>query len=140
MRYVGLDYGAKRIGIAVSDSNGRLAIPVTSFVRSKDDVGDIRRLAILILEYEPGALVVGKPVKLTGRSGPSVDSVMDFVEKLARNLDDVKVVFYDERFTTQEASRLLRQANMNSKAQRSVIDASAAAVILQSYLDSKTGV
>lgn len=138
MRYVGLDYGEKRIGVAVSDSDGRLAVPVASFVRSKDVLGDIRKLAQLIGDYEPGTLVVGKPVKLTGKSGASVESATDFVEKLTRYLD-IEVVFHDERFTTQEASRLLRQANMSSKAQRSVIDASAAAVILQSYLDLRAG-
>lgn len=138
MRYVGLDYGAKRIGIAISDSNGRMAVPVSSFVRSKDVQGDIRRLAHLINEYEPAKLVVGKPVNLSGKSGVSVDSASDFIDKLTRHLE-VEVVFHDERFTTQEASRLLREANLNSKAQRSVIDASAAAIILQSFLDLRAG-
>lgn len=136
MRFVGLDYGHKRIGIAVSDSLGRVALPVQSFNRTKDVQGDIRRLVTLIKEYEPALLVVGNPIGLSGQSGGSADAVKHFLTELSDKLD-VEVVLQDERFTTQEASRLLREANLSAKAQRSVIDASAAAVILQAFLDRK---
>lgn len=136
MRYVGLDYGEKRIGISVSDSAGRVAVPSASFTRSRDLAQDLRRLASMIREFEPDLLVVGYPVSLSGQPGSSVQAMKTFVGQL-KKLVEIEVVFHDERFTTSEASRLLRGANMSAKAQRSVIDASAAAVMLQSYLDKR---
>lgn len=138
MRFVGLDYGQKRIGIAVSDSQGRVALPVQSFTRTKDIQGDVRRLASLIKEYEPALLVVGNPVGLSGQLGCSANAVQNFLTELGNKLD-IEIVLQDERFTTQEAARLLREANLSAKAQRAVIDASAAAVILQAFLDRKVG-
>ncbi|MDA8271205.1 MAG: Holliday junction resolvase RuvX [Actinomycetota bacterium] len=134
VRFVGIDYGQKRIGIAVSDSQGRLALPVLSFVRTKDHKGDIRRLASLIKEYEPQKIIVGLPVGLSGRSGPSAETVKRFVSELSVEVG-VEIVLQDERFSTAEASRRLREANMSEKAQRSVVDASAAAIILQTWLE-----
>lgn len=136
MRYVGLDYGQRRIGISVSDSAGRIAVPSASFARSNDLAQDLRRLASMIREFEPDLVVVGYPVSLSGQPGSSVQAMKTFVGQLTKLLE-IDVVFHDERFTTAEASRLLRQANMSAKAQRSVIDASAAAVMLQSYLDKR---
>ena len=136
MRYVGLDYGQRRIGISVSDSAGRIAVPSASFARSNDLAQDLRRLASMIREFEPDLVVVGYPVSLSGHPGSSVQAMKSFVGQLTKLLE-IDVVFHDERFTTAEASRLLRQANMSAKAQRSVIDASAAAVMLQSYLDKR---
>ncbi len=136
MRFVGLDYGRKRIGVAVSDSQGRVALPVQSFVRSKDQKGDIRKLANLIKDYEPAKIIAGNPVGLSGFAGASTQAVQQFLSELSREVE-VEIVLHDERFSTSEASKRLREANMSAKAQRSVIDASAAAVILQSWLDSR---
>lgn len=136
MRFVGIDYGQKRIGIAVSDSQGRVALPVQSFVRTKDRKGDIRRLASLIKEYEPAKIIVGLPVGLSGRPGPSAEAVKRFVSELSAEVA-VEVLLQDERFSTVEASRRLREANMSEKAQRSVIDAAAAAIILQTWLEGR---
>ncbi|MCL5077193.1 MAG: Holliday junction resolvase RuvX [Actinobacteria bacterium] len=136
MRYVGLDYGQRRIGISVSDSAGRIAVPSASFTRSNDLAQDLRRLASAIREFEPDLVVVGYPVSLSGQPGSSVQAMKTFVGQLKKLLE-IDVIFHDERFTTAEASRLLRQANMSAKAQRSVVDASAAAVMLQSYLDKR---
>ncbi len=136
MRLVGLDYGQKRIGIAVSDSEGRMALPVESFKRTKDLKRDMRRLAKLIEEYEPAKVVVGNPVALSGWSGPSADAVRRFISDLSLEVD-AEIVLQDERFSTMEASRRLREANVSAKAQRQVIDATAAAVILQQYLDGR---
>ncbi len=136
MRFVGLDYGQKRIGIAVSDSDGLLALPVTSFVRTKDRSGDIRRLAALIQEYEPALIIVGLPRRLSGELGPSANAVKRFVTDLSKEIE-VEILFQDERFTTVEASKRLREATLSGKAQRSVIDASAAAIMLQSWLDGR---
>lgn len=120
----------------MSDSAGRIAVPSASFARSNDLAQDLRRLASMIREFEPDLVVVGYPVSLSGLPGSSVQAMKTFVGQLTKLLE-IDVVFHDERFTTAEASRLLRQANMSAKAQRSVIDASAAAVMLQSYLDKR---
>lgn len=136
MRFVGLDYGQKRIGIAVCDSDGRIALPVQSFTRTKDLKGDIRRLGNLIKEYEPGKVIVGYPIGLSGKSGSSAESVRRFLAELSQEVK-VEILLHDERFSTTEASQRLREANLSAKAQRAVIDASAAAVILQSWLDGR---
>lgn len=136
MRFVGLDYGKKRIGISVSDSEGRLALPVCSFERTKDLPGDLRRLSRIINEYEPAALIVGMPIGLSGKTGSSSDAVEQFLTELLK-LVHVEVYFQDERFSTQEASRLLQEAKFSAKEQRSIIDASAAAIILQAWLDGR---
>jgi putative Holliday junction resolvase len=120
----------------VSDSAGRIAVPSASFTRSNDLAQDLRRLASAIREFEPDLVVVGYPVSLSGQPGSSVQAMKTFVGQLKKLLE-IDVIFHDERFTTAEASRLLRQANMSAKAQRSVVDASAAAVMLQSYLDKR---
>lgn len=136
MRFIGLDYGQKRIGLAVSDSEGRLAVPVQSFTRSKDLAGDVRRLGDIINEYEPALVVVGNPVGLSGVSGQSAKAVRQFIFELGRKLE-VEIVLQDERFSTHEASKKLSDAKLSAKAQRSVIDASAAAIILQAWLDRR---
>ncbi len=136
MRYVGLDYGEKRIGIAVSDSKGLLALPVQSFVRTKDRKRDLRRIAELVNEYEPSKIIVGMPLGLSGDAGSSAEAVRRFVLELSKEVG-VDILMHDERLSTVEASRRLKEANLSSKAQRSVIDASAAAIILQSWLDGR---
>lgn len=136
MRYVGIDYGQKRIGIAVSDSKGRIATPADVFVRSKDLESDMVRLRRALEEWEPAAVVVGLPIGLNGESGPSADKVRTFAQQLHRQVG-VEVILHDERMSTHQASRQLREANLSEKAQRAVIDAAAAAVILQSWLDGR---
>ncbi len=136
MKVVGLDIGNKRIGIAVSDSAGRVAVPSRTFVRAGDLERDIRRLAEVILEYEPVAVIAGVPVSLSGEIGPQAVVVLSELKILSERIG-LEIRTQDERLTTKAATAALRAAGKTSKQQRSIVDAISAAIILQDWLDSE---
>jgi putative Holliday junction resolvase len=136
-RAVGLDLGDRRIGVALSDNDGTVALPFETVSRSGDTPRDHRRLAELVAEAEADVVVVGLPLSLDGAAGPAATKVLAEVEVLDQLLD-VPVVTWDERLSTVEASRSLRAAGVNAKAQRAVIDKVAASVILQGWLDHRS--
>lgn len=134
MRALGLDLGERRIGVAVSDSDGTLATPVEVVTRTRDRSGDHRRLAALVREWEADTVVVGLPLSLDGSVGPAARGVLDEVAQLEAVLD-VPVVTQDERLTTVTAQRSLREGGLDARAGRKVVDMVAASVLLQSWLD-----
>lgn len=133
MKTIALDIGSKRIGVAASDALGVLASPLTVIPR-KSDAKSID--AILHLSNREGAdeIVVGLPVSLNGGHTRQTRSVAAFISKLEA-LAPVRVTAVDERFSTVEAKRLLSETKRIQERDRGEIDAAAAAVILQSYLD-----
>ena len=134
MRTLALDVGDRRVGVAVSDPLGMLARPLTVIVRrSRDD--DYRAIARLVSENEVSLVVVGHPINMSGEAGPQARRVERYASGLAERLD-VPLVLWDERLSTVEAEDRLRQAGASSREYRSRLDAVAAAVILQSYLDA----
>ncbi len=142
-RCLGVDLGERRIGLAVTDPSGVLASPHSTLERA--DTRDDDHHAIVTAATEVGAtrIVVGLPRSLSGDLGPAARSVLDevaAVTELAR-ASGIEVDTYDERFSTMIAQRNLRDAtprrNKRQRAQRERIDASAAAVILQSWLDAR---
>lgn len=134
MRTLGIDLGSKRIGVAVSDTDGRVATPIETVLRSGDRQGDHRRLLAIAAEWEVEHIVVGLPLSMDGSHGPAVRLVLDEVAQL-RDLSPVPVDTYDERLTTVTAERSLRDLDLDAKARRKVIDQVAAAVLLQAWLD-----
>jgi putative Holliday junction resolvase len=134
MKVVGVDLGAKRIGVAVSDSAGQVALPHRTLERSGDRERDRAVIAALVAEVGAEAVVVGLPVSLDGSLGPAARDVLREAEELAAELD-VPVETHDERLTTVSASRALVDAGVRSARRRRVVDQSAAAVMLQSWLD-----
>lgn len=142
-RVLGVDLGSRRIGLAVSDPSGVLASPYATLVRSGEESDDHR--AIVDAARDVGALriVVGLPRSLSGDLGPAAQSVLAEVEalRLLARAEGVEVDTYDERFTTMIAQHNLRDANprrsKRRRAQRDDVDAAAAAVILQSWLDAR---
>lgn len=134
MRIMALDVGDKRIGVAVSDSEGMLASPLTTITRENDDkaIKDICRLAS---EYQVGCVLVGLPYSLDGKVGTQAMKVYTFVEKLSQVLL-VDIKMQDERLSSAAAERLLSEAGVTKERKKSVRDAAAAAFILQGYLDS----
>ena len=137
MRVVGLDLGSRRIGVAVSDPRGVLATPHAVVDRSGARRDDHRAIADLIVEVGADRLVVGLPRSLDGSLGPAASDVLGEVEELAAVVS-VPVETYDERFTTVEAERRLREADAKAEDRRRTIDKAAAAVMLQSWLDAQT--
>ena len=136
MRTLALDVGDKRIGIAVSDMLGVLASPLTAIERTSDGKA-IDAILEIVVEQEAGEIVVGLPVSLSGRFSEQTKSVTAFTRKL-EDRSPVPVNTADERYSTVEAERLLSQSKPRRARSRGEIDAAAAAVILQSYLDART--
>ncbi len=136
MKVVGLDLGARRIGVAVSDATGTLAVPRQVIVRSGDPARDRRAIARVVEEEGAGRVVVGLPRSLSGRLGPAARAALDEVRELASVLG-VPVETYDERFTTVSAHQALRAAGHGGRARRQRVDQAAAAVLLQAWIDSR---
>jgi len=133
MRLLGLDVGDKRIGIAVSDPTGFLASAERVLKRVSFEK-DLTALAAMVQEYEAEAVVVGLPLHLDGRAGDQAEIVRRFVERLQKRIS-VPVIFWDERLSTRGAHVLLIEAGMRPAQRAARLDAAAAAVILQNYLD-----
>ena len=138
MRALGLDLGSKRIGVALSDSDGTMALPYEVVQRSGDRARDHRRIAELVAEAEAEVVVVGLPYSLDGSIGPTARRYLAETARLRATLG-VPVETYDERLTTVTAERQLRETQMTGTARRRVVDKVAAAVMLQSWLDHRTG-
>lgn len=136
MRALGLDLGSKRIGVALSDSDGTLALPYEVVQRSGDRERDHRRIAELVAETEAEVVVVGLPYSLDGSSGPMARRYRAEARRLRATLA-VPVETYDERLTTVTAERALRETDLSGRARRKVVDQVAAAVMLQSWLDHR---
>jgi putative holliday junction resolvase len=136
MRAIGLDLGAKRIGVAISDRSGTIASPLTVLVRGRSRRDDHARIAELVQAEEADCVVVGLPRSLSGADGPAARAARTEAERLA-TVVGVPVETHDERLTTVTAERSLAEGGVRGAARRQVVDKVAAAVILQSWLDSR---
>ncbi|WP_420620530.1 Holliday junction resolvase RuvX [Candidatus Poriferisocius sp.] len=134
-RALGIDLGERRIGVAVSDAEGRVATPITVIERSGSRNRDHQRISELVAEYEAGVVVVGLPLSLDGSAGPAAQAAEQEVGELEAALA-VPVFTHDERFTTAIAERALAESGLSGKARRQRVDMVAASVILQSWLDA----
>ncbi len=136
-RVLGVDLGSRRIGLALSDPTGRVATPHAMIERSGDPALD--RQTILAHAREAGAsrVVVGLPLSLSGDIGPAARAVLDEVDALrALAGEEVTVETHDERLTTVIAEQGMREAGVARRARRRTVDSAAAAVMLQSYLET----
>lgn len=129
-----VDVGSVRIGVARCDSAGLLASPLTVVRRG---TGDLDTLAGLARDAEAIEVVAGLPTSLSGAEGPAARSVRVFASTLASRLAPLPVRLVDERFTTSTAHDALRRAGKDSRARREIVDAAAAAVLLQAALDAE---
>lgn len=133
---LGIDPGEARIGVATSDPTGFLATPVETVPRGP---GDLDRLAALVAELEVVEVLVGLPVSMSGREGPSAGKVREFADQLAGRLAPVAVRLCDERLSTVSAEAQLRDRGKKGRKRRAVVDQAAAVVILQHALDTERG-
>lgn len=136
MRVMGLDYGDRNIGVAVSDAFGWTGQGV-GVVQKRRDNGEFEAIANLVREHEVSEIVVGLPKNMNGTIGPRGEICIAFAQELHQRLN-VPVHLWDERLTTVAAERTLLEADVSRKKRKQVIDKMAAALILQNYLDSKT--
>lgn len=134
MRVLALDVGDKRIGVAISDPSQVLARSLKVIQRSRQQ--DFAAVARLVEKYEVERVVVGYPRSLDGAVGEQAKKVERYVASLAEALT-VPVLLWDERLSTVSAERLMREAGLRGKKKWERVDAVAAAVILQDYLDSR---
>ncbi|MGH9214363.1 MAG: Holliday junction resolvase RuvX [Acidimicrobiales bacterium] len=134
-RALGLDLGDRRIGVALSDSAGALALPYEVVERSGDRGRDHGRIAELVDETAAGVVVVGLPLSLDGSRGPAALAVEAEAAQLESRLG-VPLVLWDERLSTVEAAKRLAAAGLSAKKRRRTIDQVAATVILQAWLDA----
>ena len=132
---MGLDVGERRIGVAIADELGAIASPLTTVARKRGDLAELRDLA-----HARGVnvVVVGLPTGLSGREGPQAATVRVFADELEEAVGpEIEVVFWDERLTTAVAERVLREGGRRRGKGKAEVDAVAAAVILQGYLDGR---
>lgn len=133
-RAMGLDVGERRIGVAIADELGAIASPLTIVRRRPGDLAELRDLA---RERGVNVVVVGLPTGLSGREGPQAATVRAFADELDGAVGpEIEVAFWDERLTTAVAERALREGGRRRGKGKTDVDAVAAAVILQGYLDA----
>jgi putative Holliday junction resolvase len=129
-----VDVGSVRVGVARSDPGGILASPLTVVRTGAGQLDELARLAVSADAIE---VIVGLPTSLSGREGAAAATARRFAADLAARLAPIPVRLLDERFTTAEAHDALRRGGKDSRARRQVVDAAAAAVLLQAALDSE---
>ena len=138
MRFMGLDYGDKTVGIALSDEMLLTAQPTETIRRQR--AGKLRqtlaRIEELIKQYEVEAIVIGLPKKMDNNEGERCEKTRAFGEQLERRTG-LEVIYQDERLTTSEADAVLEQGGVRKENRKEYIDKMAAALILQGYLDSR---
>jgi putative Holliday junction resolvase len=134
-RVLGLDLGEVRIGVAVSDPQGRVALPAGTLL-VKGPPADLKAVAALVREHDAEAVVVGHPRSLSGERGSAARHAEGFAEGL-RMILEVPVHLQDERLSTVEAERGLREAGAGRHDRRRAVDQAAATLILQSWLDGR---
>jgi putative Holliday junction resolvase len=134
---LGIDVGAVRVGVALSDPSGFLASPLITLRRDPETDSDITELTRLVTEREVIEVVVGLPRTLAGRRGPAALAAEDYASRLSSQVVPIPVRLYDERLTTVIASRALADRGVRGKRQRAVVDQAAAVAILQSWLDAE---
>lgn len=134
-RILGIDYGLSRVGMAVSDEGGLLATPLKT-VSVVSEKQALRAIRLTVEEEHIDRLVIGLPLTALGDEGQMVDKVRVFAQKLKRcGLPPVDE--WDERFTSAEAERALREGGVSAKKQRGLVDQLAAQLMLQNYLDAQ---
>jgi putative holliday junction resolvase len=136
-RVLGLDVGSKRIGVAVSDPLGITAQGLETIQRQNKRL-DFAQLERVLREYEVGQIVVGFPLRMSGAEGVQAEKMQRFAEELRQRFQ-LPVHLWDERLTSAEANRLLRETDMSIKRRGEVVDQMAAVLILQNWMEAKSG-
>jgi putative Holliday junction resolvase len=134
-RRLGIDVGAVRVGVALGDPDGVLAMPLVTVARDAAHGTDLATIAGLVAEHEVVGIVVGLPRTLAGREGPAAEAARAFGTALAGRVP-IPVEYSDERLTTVVATRQMRESGRKGRRQRAVVDQVAAVAILQGWLDA----
>ena len=139
MRVLGIDYGDRRIGIAVSDVFGWTAQPVETIEWSHDYQKPLQRIRELIEKYETNKIVIGFPKNMNGTIGERGEKTNYFIDALLSFIPDIEISKWDERLSTVSAARTMNELGVKgSKKKKKIVDQIAAVYILQGYLDQQT--
>lgn len=130
-----LDIGEVRVGIAVSDASGSVAMPV-KVLPAQEVLSCARTFRLLIEDYEPDVLVCGLPQTLAGEEGPQAARIRAAAERISR-VTNLPVAFTDERLSSREAKRVLREQGLTERSMRGKVDMVAASLFLQTWLDEQ---
>lgn len=139
-RVVGIDYGMTRIGLAVSDERKIIATPLTTLIAEKKSEQTVAKLVAFLRQHEQEhgyqieAIAIGYPLLMSGKKGLLADEVNHFVQ-LLQVVISVPIITWDERLTSVQADRSLREGNFTRKKRAQKVDSVAAVIILQNYLD-----
>jgi len=134
MRIMGLDFGTKRIGVAISDPECSMAHPLET-VQVRNDGAHMEHLKAIAHEYDISKVVIGLPYNMDGSIGPSGEKVIAWSEQIKNKLG-LPVIFWDERLTTSQAHEFLMGLNIKGKKRKHIVDKIAAGIILKDYLES----
>jgi putative Holliday junction resolvase len=135
VRILALDHGTKRVGVALSDELGMIAQPL-EFIAAEPFDQFARRLQEILRDKPCGQILVGLPRNMDGTYGPAAEKVREFIAKL-KEIIPVPVRSWDERLTSAQANRVLLQGNVRREQRKEKVDAIAAAILLQSFLDAQ---
>lgn len=142
-RILGIDYGLVRIGLSLSDERKIFASPLPNFLADTKMEKTLKNLLNYIQEIEDKnkctleCIVIGIPLLMSGKPGPLADEVTHFMT-LFRSLSSIPIISWDERLTSVQADRSLREGNLSRKKRAKLVDAVSAVILLQSYLDSRS--
>lgn len=134
MRWLGLDYGERRIGVAVSDPLSITAQGVSVIERGGSVKKDLELIQNIIHTYEVNGIVLGLPKNMNGTEGAAAEKVRDF-GRLLEEKSSLKVIYWDERLSTCSAQRVMIDADISRRKRKAHVDRLAAIIILQNYLD-----
>ncbi|MBU0617503.1 MAG: Holliday junction resolvase RuvX [Planctomycetes bacterium] len=134
-RWAGIDYGRRRIWLALGDPGGKIASPAAVLGATGDPSEDVRQVLRWAAEHEAEGFVVGLPLNMNGSLGPQAQLSQDFADQL-RRLGALPVELWDERLSSFQADELMRSAGLTPAKRKRLRDALAAQVILQSFLDA----
>lgn len=132
MRILGIDYGEKRIGLALTDEFSIIAHPIEPVARDGTELKEINRL---VEQNKVAKIIVGLPLNLDGTAGIAAGKVQEFAEKLKEEVK-LPVEFWDERMTTKEVEKMLIEFDISRKKRRDIRDSLCACVVLRTYLEA----
>lgn len=135
-RILAIDYGSRRMGLAVSDALGITAQGIETLQR-RNKRSDFARLQRVVREYQVQEIVLGNPLRMSGEEGTQAKKVAEFAEQLRQKFN-LPVHLWDERLTSAEANRLLREADISLERRTQAVDRMAATLILQSFLQARS--
>ncbi len=142
-RFIGIDYGLARIGVSFSDEKGIIAFPLVTIKAEKKPRATLPKILKSLLDHQKAfdytilGIVVGLPLLMSGKKGLMADEVEHFISELKILLPETEIIPWDERLSSVQADRSMREANFSRKKRCKFVDTVSAVIILQSYLDFK---